>query len=525
MSSEYTTNGSNPFLRLGWGRRWLRRGLILAGVLAVLGVIAAMLWNTFFHYVPPGKMLVVISKNGKPLPPGHLLAESDEKGVQKAVRGEGWHYVTPVWHDVELKDDVVVDPGMVGVVTQLGGDKAPGAAVLVDKDTDQGIRRQVLPPGRYRINPYGYKVDPVPAVEVRPGFVGVRQRLLGRDSSTRFADAADEKGILRDVLQPGTYYLNPKEYAVIPFEVGVYQKTFHYNTDLKQNTAITFQAKDGNVISMDCTIEWEVEPTSIPDLVAEFGSLENVESNVVDQHARRISRDRGFNYGAQDFLEGAQREKFQQDFTRELDDACRRQHVLIQSAFIRNIVIPEPFLKQQRDRQIAVETKATTRAREETQDSENKMQAEKAMIDQAEQNVRAETKRLVAGIDQERQNTASEVEAQRKELQSSYAAKMAQLDAERTRATGDAKNEAVKMKETAENSIHKMRLEVFQNDGEAYLRYTLADQLNKDVVLRLFQAGPGTFWTNLGDKNMTLMVPAGGAATPAPAADAAASRK
>ncbi len=514
MSSQNTSNSPNPFLRPGRAGRWMRRGLILAGLLALAAAALTALWNTFYHYVPPGKMLVVISKNGKPLPAGHLLAEPDEKGVQKTVLGEGWHWVAPVLYEVELKDDVVVEPGMVGLVTQLGGDKAPGAAVLVDSDTDQGIRRQVLPPGRYRINPYGYRVESVPAVEVKPGFVGVRQRLLGKDGSGRFAENDDQKGILRTVLQPGAYYLNPREYAVIPFEVGVYQMTYHYFTDPKQNTAITFQARDGNVISMDCTIEWEVEPGSIPDLVAEFGSLDNVEKNVVDQHARRISRDRGFNFGAQDFLEGAKREKFQSDFRKELEKACELQHVRVRSAFIRNIVIPEPFLKQQRDRQLAVETTTTTQAREETQESENQTQAEQKKIDQAEQQVRADTKRLVAGIDQERENVGSEVDAQLKELRANYAKQMAQLDAERTRVSGDAKNEAVKMKETAENSIHKMRLEVFQNDGAAYLRYTLADQLNKDVVLRLFQAGPGTFWTNLGDKNMTLMLPATGAAPP-----------
>jgi len=28
------------------------------------------------------------------------------------------------------------------------------------------------------------------------------------------------------------------------------------------------------------------------------------------------------------------------------------------------------------------------------------------------------------------------------------------------------------------------------------------------MKLRLFQAGPGTFWTNLGDKTMNLFLPA-----------------
>ena len=504
----------NPFLRPGG--RWMRWLLGAAVVALVVGIGLSIVWFTFYHYVPPGKMLVVISKNGGPLPSGQVLADSGQKGVQKEVLGEGWHWITPVSYEVELKDDTVVEPGKVGLVTQLGGKAPQNGEILVDGDDEQGIRRQVLPPGRYRINPYGYKVESVPAVEVKAGMVGVRRRLLGKDGSSRFAEKDAEKGILREVLQPGTYYLNPKEYEVIPYEEGIGQTSYHYSTDPNRNTAIKLQTRNSFVISMDCTIEWEVSPTHIPDLVAEFGPLENVQRNVIDLQAKKISQDRGFNYDAQDFLEGEKREKFQQDFTKELEKVCAKQNVLIRSAFIRNIVIPETILKQQRDKQIAIETKTTTEARELTQETENKVALEKSTIAQSEQKVRAETKRLVAGIDQESENAASEVETQVKEMRSSYAAKMAKLDAERTRATGDAKNEATRMKETATSGIHKMKLEVFQNDGNAYLRYTLADQLNKDVILRLFHSGAGTFWTNLGDKNMTLMLPTPGATTPAP---------
>ena len=502
-----SSDDDNPFRMAGANVRRYRLLGAVAMVLVIVGVVLGGAWYTFYHYVPPGKMLVVISKNGQPLASGQVLADPGQKGVQKDVLGEGWHWITPIYYEAELKDDTVVEPGQVGVVTQLGGDQPQNGEVLVDSDAEQGIRRQVLPPGRYRINPYGYKVESVPAVEVKAGMVGVRRRLLGKDSSSRFAEKDDEKGILHDVLQPGTYYLNPKEYEVIPYEEGIGQTTYHYYADPNRNTAITFQARDGNVISMDCTIEWEVEPKHIPDLVAEFGPLDNVERNVIDQQARKISRDRGFNYGAQDFLEGEKREKFQEDFTKELEKVCEKENVLIRSAFIRNIVIPEPFLKQQRDKQIAVETKTTTEARQETQETDNKVALEKSTIAQAEEKVKAETKRLVAGIDQERENIASEVEAQVKELEASYASRLAKLDAERTRVTGDAKNDATKLKETATSGIHKMKLEVFQNDGNAYLRYTLADQLNKDVILRLFHSGPGTFWTNLGDKNTTLMLP------------------
>jgi hypothetical protein len=34
----------------------------------------------------------------------------------------------------------------------------------------------------------------------------------------------------------------------------------------------------------------------------------------------------------------------------------------------------------------------------------------------------------------------------------------------------------------------------------------MAEKLNEKMVLRLYHCGPGTLWTNLGDKNMTFML-------------------
>jgi len=62
------------------------------------------------------------------------------------------------------------------------------------------------------------------------------------------------------------------------------------------------------------------------------------------------------------------------------------------------------------------------------------------------------------------------------------------------------------LKETARSSIYKMKLDVFQNDGNAYLRSALAEQLNPKMVFRLFHSGPGTFWTNMDNKNLNIML-------------------
>jgi len=53
-----------------------------------------------------------------------------------------------------------------------------------------------------------------------------------------------------------------------------------------------------------------------------------------------------------------------------------------------------------------------------------------------------------------------------------------------------------------------MQMDVFGSDSDSFLRYTMSQNLNQAMRLRLFQSGPGTFWTNMGDKSMNMFVPA-----------------
>jgi len=465
-----------------------------------------MLWNVFFRYVPPGKMLIVISKFGNKLDPERVLAHQDEMGIQEDVLGEGWHFIMPVIYTTEIQDNTVIHPGKVGVVTAKGG-KTPGDGQIITDDLqDKGIRRKVLTPGSYRINKYGYDVEEVPAVTVRSGFVGVVRRLLGKDSHSRFADNPDEKGILRETLQPGLYYFNTKEYEVKEREVGVFQTSYHFDPSPVKNSGLSFPVKDGYTITLDCTVEWEILPKDVPYLASRYPTLKEIEKNVIDRQARSISRDRGFNYGAQDFLKGAEREKFQADFTSELTKVCKGQQIKVNSAFIRNIVIPENFLKLKRDRQLAIETKVTNDAKQETAKSDAEVMREKSLIEKSIQKVKSETISIVANIEQSVDNLEKTTAAEIEKLKSTYAAQIAELDAQRKLALGEADASVVKMKETAKSSIYKMKLDTFQNDGNAFLRYSLAEQLNPKLAMRLFHAGPGTFWTNIGDKNLNLMI-------------------
>lgn len=490
-----------------WKR--LKRLAVLWGLfcgVALLGFL--LLWHTFFVNVPPGQHLVIISKSGEALPANHVLAAEGQKGVRKQVLGEGWHFVLPILFTWQRETNTVIPPGKVGIVTARGGESLPAGRVLAEEG-EQGIQRHVLPPGAYRLNRHGYDVEMVSAIEIPHGYVGVLRRLLGKEGTGRYATHPDEKGILRDVLQPGIYYLNTKEFEVIKTEVGIFQTTFHYHADPASNTAITFTSKGGFPISVDCTVEWEVLPQDQPILVAEYGNWQKVRDNVIQVQATALGRDKGIDYGVQDLLEGSKREKFQQDFTRELVRTCSAKNVTVHSAFIRDIVIPENYLKPIRDKQIAAETEITNKAKELTAESERDVEREQRLIEQRVAEVQAKTAQLVANIDQDVQNVGIRTQAEIEKLKAGYQAKIAALEGDRTRVLGEAETDVTKLKETAKSGLYQMKMEVFQNDGNAFLRYTLAEQLNPKIGIRLFHSGPGTFWTNLGDKNVNLMLPAG----------------
>lgn len=494
--------------------------LLLLFVAILLTSTVLTVYKYFLRDVPSGHMLVKVSMFGAPLSEGQILAGPGQKGVREQVLGEGWHFVWPVLFKTELKENIVVpgqrivdgvvDPPKVGIVKALGGAPLPAGVFLAERG-QQGIWREVLLPGSYRLNPYGFEVMLVDMVEIKPGNVGVLRRKLGADGPTEFATKPNEKGIVRDrVLQPGLYPVNTEEYEVISCPVGIYQTTYHYDVDKTKNTALVFDASDSNRIELDCTIEWELQPEHWPEWVAKFRTQERIESAVIKLNVKNISRNRGQDYGAEDFLDGDKRERFQTEFTHRLREECETDHVVVRNAFIRNIIIRDEFLKPKREEQLAKEKAETQKELTITAQTTNDVVAAEQTITLEVAKVDAMTEQMVAAIEREVSNLTIVTEAEVEKLKDEYAARIAILESERTELLGRAEAESKKVVDTANSSLHKMQMEVFENDIDAFLRYTLSQNLNPELRIRLFQSGPGTFWTNMGDKNLNLFAPVPG---------------
>ena len=179
-------------------------------------------WGFCRFYVEPDEMAVVTAKTGSELPPGQILAKKGQRGIQEDVLGEGRHFLNPWLYEREIRPVVIVPPGKVGVVTSKVGDDLPEGEFLAEPG-QKGIWRHVLGPGKYRLNPAGYQIDVVDALSIPIGYDGVVTSLSGKQTPPNEFAQAGEKGVRRDVLQPGLYFVNPREYKVDVLEIGVNQ--------------------------------------------------------------------------------------------------------------------------------------------------------------------------------------------------------------------------------------------------------------------------------------------------------------
>ncbi|HAL93067.1 MAG TPA: hypothetical protein DCM68_08610 [Verrucomicrobia bacterium] len=180
-------------------------------------------WGFCRFYVEPGEMAVITATmTGDPLPPGQILAKKGQRGILEDVLGEGRHFLNPWLYDWEIRPVVVIPPGKVGIVTSKVGEDLPEGEFLAAPG-QKGIWRNVLGPGKYRMNPAGYQIDVIDAISIPIGYDGVVTSLSGTQTPPSEFAKQGQKGVRSDVLQPGLYFVNPREYKVDVLEIGVNQ--------------------------------------------------------------------------------------------------------------------------------------------------------------------------------------------------------------------------------------------------------------------------------------------------------------
>ena len=196
----------------------MTRQVILTSIgfsLVAAAAVGATLWFAFRIYVPEDRCAVLIRNTGESLPPGQQVAlEQGQKGIQEEVLGPGRYFYNPytwsheiwplteipagdarTWQWLHSLSDEQRDrlrsgsftlqgefPKIGVVVRKVGKTPAPGQVIVKRATGLKGILEEVLTPGTYKINPYVFAVELHSATVIPAGFVGVVTNLFGEQA-------------------------------------------------------------------------------------------------------------------------------------------------------------------------------------------------------------------------------------------------------------------------------------------------------------------------------------------------------
>ena len=529
--------------------------IILGGVVVlVIGVWAlwvAVKWTAMRVYVPQDKALVVINKFGQSLPPERIVVPAEDnqyKGIQEEVRSPGRYFINPVEYETQLIDLIEIPAGdpekwdfdpkgilkdlntapRIGLLTMKEG-KTPPPGQEVVAPGYKGIQQEVLTPGTYKINTYQKEVQVLPAVVVPPGSVGVVTRLVGErgevvnatlteirasasgpsasgsnpstmpSAPSRLVVGPTQRGILRDVLQPGIYYINPRMAKVTIVPVGYDVVTM----DHREKTGVSFYSSDGYLVEADFTVVWGRSPADAPNIVANIGNIDRVEQNVIEPAMKAACQNEGATQTAIELIQGQTRSVFQEKLHKSLEGQVSPRNIHVLLVLIRNIAIKdksgqdatEGLLATIQRANIEIEKDLTNKQKTMTAAVAAELEQAKKLVDVARETVSAESNVKVAGIMAEGQKQAAQIDAQRELDVASIQLQVAQLDAKRQLIMGKAEADVERMKKEAEAKGAKMLVDALGSPG-AYNQYIFAKNF-QPTELRLIFAGPGTFWTDL----------------------------
>jgi regulator of protease activity HflC (stomatin/prohibitin superfamily) len=449
-------------------------------------IAAVSTYNSCRIEVPTGYQAVLIRKAGLDLPPDQAIAPAPGKdghyykGVQPGVLTEGRYFYNPFYWAWEIKEQMDVPVEKIGVRISLVGKDLPAGQVLATAGEKGIVREAPLKPGRQRYNWYAETIELHDPVSVPAGFQGVVTLLAGRppkDPNVVLVGAG-ERGVQKETLAPGTYFLNPYEYRVSL--VDCRSKRFN----LGQDAEMDFLSADGFPVTLDGAIEFRV----IPDRAAEVFVLYNEDKNgdeiddeiikkIITPESRSICRIGGSKLTGGNFISGNDRELFQQNLDKTLKANCKRQGIEILAVAITSIQPPEAIAMPVRDREVAKQQLQQYRQEKLQQISEAQTKVQEIIADQKKELVEAEQAVVEKTTKAEQEQAVAKTLAEQKlgVAQTGLEAVKAKASALVSEATAEA--DVIRFKNKADIAGVAARVKAFDNDGSALAHNIMVGKL------------------------------------------------
>ena len=432
-----------------------------------------------------GQIAVLIRKTGKPLPPEEAIArEPGQKGIQLDVLGEGRYFRNPYVWDWKIVPVTDVPAGKFAVLVRKYGKDLDAGRIIAESDDTKGIVPEVLGTGRHRINPFAYEIKLFDDIKILPGNVGVVTNLTGQDIFTGqsnnfsfengFLVSSDQKGVVKEILKEGTHRLNPFIYNVIPVNIQSQRHEF------AGGDAISFLTIDGFSVSLEGTVEFNINPEQAARLTQVVGDMEDILNKIILPSVHGFARIEGSKKGATEFIVGESRRLFQSDLEKFLKENCDKWGIQINSVLIRDIIVPQEIAEIIRKRELAAQearkyTEEIKRARSEAELARQKMLAEQNL-----KKIAAETEKMTAIIQAKQKGQEAEIKAETAYKVAEIDYKTAEAEARATLNAAEAQRKVIAEKNKKEAEVLAMKISAY-GSSEDYITAQLYAKIMPQV--------------------------------------------
>jgi uncharacterized membrane protein YqiK len=534
---------------------------------------------TSFTIIPEGKIGLVLSKDGKEIPTGRILArkvESDnfqdatsfldnggQKGRQTAFITTGSYRINTYLFEIVVVEQVKIYENMIGIVTALDGEPIPQGQIagknvdghnnfqdvdfFLNNNGNRGLQPQVMLAGSYYINTWAIQIEQNPMTDVPIGYVGVVISYIGEDGLDMTGEhfkhgnivSKGQRGVWMEPLGPGKYALNKytTKLEAVPTTNLVLNwadaRSEAHNLDHNLST-ITVRSKDGFPFNLDVSQIIHVPANEAPKVIARFGSMTNLVSQVLEPTIGNYFRNSAQESDVISFL--STRKERQESAKNHIKVVLDEYNVNAVDTLIGDIVPPDSLMKTLTDRKLAEEEQKTYQTQKMAQEQRQGMEKETAIADMQKEIVRASqsveiaqrtadatVKKAEGDATSLKLNVNAEAEATKMranaEAEATKARAGAQAEATKLNASAEAEKisktglaEAEKIKAIGKSTAEAYQLQVSAMGGDNFTKYKVTEEIGKgnikvipDVLITGANGSEGGISGLLGMKLMEMM--------------------
>jgi uncharacterized membrane protein YqiK len=217
----------------------------------------------------------------------------------------------------------------------------------------------------------------------------------------------NQKGVWATPLDPGKYAINPYIMKIesVPTTNIVLNwadaRTESHNLDSNLST-IKVRSKDGFEFNVDVSQIIHIPANEAPKVIARFGSVQNLVSQVLEPTVGNYFRNSAQAYDVIDFLKG--RKERQNEAKKHIEEILKQYNVKAVDTLIGDFVPPVQLMKTLTDRKIAEEMNVTYKTEMEAQKTRQELEKQTAIanlqndIQTAEQGVQIAEKKADAKV-------------------------------------------------------------------------------------------------------------------------------